>query len=461
MNTYTCYSFLLDFCFMSGALFIAKLLRSKIKWLQNHYIPSSVIAGFIGLLLGPQVAKVIPWSSEASSYPYLLICVLFATLFIGRKESANVKKVFKNVGDTFFMNMGAEIFTFGMALLVGGAIMLVFFPEIFPEMSLLLPSGFTGGHGYAAAIGGSLNELLGREDAISIGQVFATVGLLVGLLVGIVCINVAAKRGATRFVKKASALPEEYRVGLIEEENRASMGNVTVHPTSMESLTWHIVLILVATGLGYGAEQLLGKWFPKLGFPLMCLTMIAGILVQLVLKLIKYDKYVDKKVIDHVGGSVTDYLVAFGVATIKLSVIAEFWVPILVLCVLGLLMSLSIVFVFGNKLFHNFWFERSIFIFGWITGVVAVGITLLRCVDPDMKSKTLDDYGVAYSVISIIEVIFISFIPIIAVSIGCIASGAIFTAVGLALFGACALIYGVQKKKWAELRDGESEIINE
>ncbi|MBE6600269.1 MAG: hypothetical protein E7640_03625 [Ruminococcaceae bacterium] len=455
---YTAYSLLLDFCFMSGALFIAKLLRSKIKWLQNHYIPASVIAGFIGLLLGPQVAKLIPWSSEASSYPYLLICVLFATLFIGRKEKVKVKKVFKNVGDTFFMNMGAEIFTFGMALLVGGGILMIFFPNIFPEMSLLLPAGFTGGHGYAAAIGGSLNQLLGREDAVSIGQVFATVGLLVGLIVGIVCINIAAKRGATRFVKKVSSLPEEYRTGLINEENAPSLGKATMHPTSMASLTWNLTLILCATGLGYGAERLLNMWFPELGFPLMCLTMIAGMLIQLVLKLIKYDKYVDKKVIDGIGSSVTDYLVAFGVATIKLSVIAEFWLPIVILCVLGLTMSLLVVFVFGNKLFHNFWFERSIFIFGWITGVVAVGITLLRCVDPDMKSKTLDDYGIAYSIISIVEVFFVSFIPLIAVTIGAVWAGAIFTVVGLLLFGACALIYGIQKKKWAELREGEEAI---
>lgn len=232
---YTCCTLLLDFCFMSGALFIAKLLRSKIKWLQNHYIPASVIAGLIGLLLGPQVAKIIPWSSEASSYPHLLICVLFATLFIGRKEKVKVKQVFKSVGDTFFMNTGAEIFTFGIAILVGGAIMLVFFPNMFPEMSLLLPAGFTGGHGYAAAIGGSLNNLLGRDDAISIGQVFATVGLLTGLLVGIVCINIAAKKGATRFVKKASALPKEYRTGLVSEENAVSMGRVTTYATSMES----------------------------------------------------------------------------------------------------------------------------------------------------------------------------------------------------------------------------------
>lgn len=456
---FTCYDLLLDFCFMSGIMFVAKLLRSKIRWLQNHYIPVSVIAGIIGLLLGPQVAGIVPWSSEANSYPYLLICVLFAGLFIGRKGGSSAKSVFKSVGDTFFMNTGAEIFTFGFALLVGGAVLVLFFPDVFPEMSLLMPSGFTGGHGYAAAIGGSLNNLLQREDAITIGQVFATIGLLTGLLGGIVCINIAAKRGATRFVKKVSLLPEEYRTGLIPPERQPSMGQVTVNSMSMESLTWHIGLILLATGLGYGAEKVLDKIFPTLGFPLMCLTMIAGILLQGVLKLIRYDRYVDKKVIDHIGGSVTDYLVAFGVATIKLSVVADYWLPITVLCVIGVIQSLIVVFVFGNKLFHNFWFERSIFIFGWITGVVAVGVTLLRCVDPDMKSNTLDDYGISYSIQSIIEVFFVSFIPVIVVTIGCIWSGVICTVIGLALFGTCALIYGVTNKKWDELREGEEEVL--
>ena len=62
--------------------------------------------------------------------------------------------------------------------------------------------------------------------------------------------------------------------------------------------------------------------------------------------------------------------------------------PILLLCVLGIITPFVFVFFVGRKLFHNFWFERSIFIFGWITGVVAIGVTLLRIVDPEGKSGT-------------------------------------------------------------------------
>lgn len=154
------YSLLVDFSFMAGLLVVAQFLRSKLKFLKNFYIPASLIAGALGLILGPQVLNVIQWSSEASSYPYSLICIIFAAIFIGKKLGGTKKNIFKTVGDTFFINTGSEILCFGFALLIGGGLLFLFFPNVFPEFSLLLPSGFAGGHGYAAAIGGALKTFL-------------------------------------------------------------------------------------------------------------------------------------------------------------------------------------------------------------------------------------------------------------------------------------------------------------
>ncbi len=454
------YDFFVDFAIMSGLLIVAQFLRSKIKWLQNHYIPASLIAGAFGLVLGPQVLGVVQWSTEAASYPYLLICVIFGAIFLGKplgkKKDGNV---FKKVGDTFFINTASEILCFGFALLLGGGILILFFPKVFPEFSLLLPSGFAGGHGYAAAIGGALNEQLGREDAVYIGQVFATIGLLVGLIGGIICINIAAKKGYTRFVNKAVQLPKEVREGFIPEEKRESIGSNTTHSMAVDTLSWHFALILVAFGIGYAAKQGLDAIFPELSFPLMCLTMLAGLIIQFALKLIKHDTYVDKKTVDRCSGFMTDFLVAFGVATIKLSVFTEYMVPIVIMCVIGLVWPLLIVFFVGKKLFRNFWFERSIFIFGYLTGIVAVGMTLLRCCDPEAKSETLDDFGYAYTVQSVIEVFLVAIIPVLTVSFGCLPVGAVTALIGLSLLVVCRVLYGWQKARGNELRDGELEKI--
>lgn len=458
---YTHMSFLYDFAFMSLLLIIAQFLRSNIKFLQMFYIPSSVLAGIFGLLLGPQFLNIIPWSGRIGSYAYMLVCVLFGGLFLGKKSGAGAKKTFKQVGDSFCVNMGAEFFCFGIAMLIGGALVMLLFPEVFIEISLLMPSGYLGGHGYASTIGTALNNLLGREDGVVIGQTFATIGLLTGLFGGIACINYATRKGATRLVDKAESLPEDCRTGIVPPGKRASMGEETINPMSMDPLAWHLALTLIATLAGYLFYDWYKQYLPSIELPVMCLTMIFGVIIQTILNHTPFRDSVDEHVEGRIGSMVTDYLVGFGVASISITVVMEFAAPILLLCLLGTLTSLVLVFVVGRKLFHNFWFERSIFVFGWTTGVVAIGVTLLRIVDPEAKSGTLSDYGYAYTLQSVVEVFIIALTPILAVSMGCIATGLIETAIALALFLVSAVLFGIRKEKMNELRPGEAEVLKQ
>lgn len=191
----------------------------------------------------------------------------------------------------------------------------------------------------------------------------------------------------------------------------------------------------------------------------MCVAMLVGVVIQGILNKIGYGSYVDKRVIDRIGSGVTDYLVAFGVATIQVSVVLDFIGPILVLCIIGTAWPVILVFYVARKLFRNFWFERSIFIFGYITGVVAVGVTLLRIVDPEMKSGTLDDFGTAYTLQSIIELFLITMVPVFCVSIGVIPIGAVLTTIALGMLLLCKIKYGSYSLPMDALRPGEAEII--
>lgn len=456
---YTQMSFLMDFAYMSVLLVIAQFMRSKIKFLQNFFIPASLLAGIMGLFAGPQFLNIIPWSGKIGSYAYMLICVVFGGLFLGKKEKVSVKTILNKSGDTFCVNMAAEFLCFGLSMLVGGIIISLIFPDVFNQIALLLPSGFLGGHGYASTIGNALNNLLNREDGVIIGQTFATIGLLVGIFGGVTLINFAARKGYTRIVKTAKALPEDCRTGIVPAEKRTSMGEETINPMSMDPLAWHMALILIATLCGYRFYDWYKQYLPNIELPVMCLTMIFGVILQSILNHTPFKNSVDSHVADRIGSMLTDYLVGFGVASISITVVKEFAAPILVLSVLGLLISLCMVFLVGRRLFHNFWFERSIFVFGWTTGVVAIGVTLLRIVDPEGKSGTLSDFGYAYTIQSIIEVFIIALAPGLAVSLGCKVAGAIFVTVALVLLLTCAKVFGVHKQKLDELRPGEAEIM--
>ena len=116
------------------------------------------------------------------------------------------------------------------------------------------------------------------------------------------------------------------------------------------------------------------------------LSIIFYILFSIFLKGIKADEYIDNHIISRIGSLCTDFLVFFGVASIKIPVIIEYAVPF------GLLMLFGIVWVvfhftfIAPRLLGQEWFERGIYVYGYSTGVTAIGMALLRIVDPENKS---------------------------------------------------------------------------
>ena len=453
------YDLLMDFAIMSILLFIAQYLRARVRIIQKLLLPSSLIAGFMGLFLGPQFLNVLPFTTIISSYAYLLVVFLFASLFIGNEGGGSFKQTMDQVGDTFLLNSATYFGQYAAALLIGGGILYAFYPEINSAFSVLMPGGFIGGHGAAAAFGGAFKELINWDEALPIGQTFATIGLLVGVIGGVIAINIATQCKATRFIKTMSELPEGMRTGMIPLDEQDAMGRNTVSPMSIDPLTWHLVLVLIATCGGYYLTNYLQGLFPKLSIPMFSVSMLCGVALQQILKVLGLTKYVDKNVVTRIGSSATDYLVAFGVASIRISVVIKYLYPILIFTVIGILFVVLYLTVVCRKLFHNFWFERGIFIFGWATGVVAIGVTLLRIVDPEFKSKTLEDYGMAYVFMSFIEIGLIALLPSLIVNGYGFIAGAACLVTFVVLLLICAKRYGVHKGRVSDLREGEAEVL--
>lgn len=449
---------LYDVCLMSFLIFIAKIIRTKIRVFQDLYIPTALIAGFLGVIGGPYGFDILPFSSSASSYSGILIAVLFATMYLGRHEKASFKTMINGVGDTFLLNTASEIGQYGITLLFGVLVIDVVFKGINPSFSLMMPSGFVGGHGSAAAIGTVL-ENAGWTDAITIGQTFATFGLLIGIFGGILIINYCARKGYTRIIKEVKAMPEDLRTGLIHEENRSSMGENTVSPMSLDPLTWHLCLVMVSVGAAYLINHYLVKLMPTVSIPIYGLALVCGIVVQKILQLCKLDDYVDRKIISRIGSNAADYLVGFGVATINIKVVMQYWKPMLILCLLGTLYVVIFFFVISRKFFRNFWVERGIYIFGWSTGVMSIAVLLLRVVDPEFKSGVLEDSGFAWIFISFIDIACVTFAPLLVLQGYGLITGIVLTVLAILCVLLSKLWYGTAKVKANELRPGEKEIL--
>lgn len=455
----TPYGMLMDFAIMSILLFVAQILRARVSIVQNFLLPSSLIAGFMGLFLGPQFLNILPFSKNCGSYPYMLVVFLFASLFIGNSSKLTFKETMNQVGDTFLLNAAVYFGQYGFALAIGGLVLMALYPMVPLAFTVLMPGGFIGGHGAAAAFGGAFKELINWGEALPIAQTFATIGLLVGVIGGIICINYATTKRWTRFIKTVSNLPVGMRTGMNPVDEQDCMGRETINTMCLDSFTWHLMLILIATAGGYYTTNYLQKLFPALSIPMFSISMLFGVVVQFFVKIIKVDKYIDKTMISHIGSSATDYLVAFGIATIRISVVVKYLMPIIALTVIGILFCLLYLFVVSKRLFHNYWFERGIFIYGWSTGVIAIGVTLLRIVDPQYRSKTLEDYGMAYVFLSFIEIGLIAILPSLIVKGFTLYVGIACLVICAILLGLCAKKYGVFKGSGAMLREGESDVI--
>lgn len=229
------YSLLLDLMWASIFLFVAKLLREKIKLLQSLFIPVSLLAGFIGLAMGQNGFGVISYSSGFGSYSGLLIIAVFVSIGLRgfNFSKGGWKTNFDRIGSYYCQRNIGWAFQYAVPIIFSMLVLKKLFPELNPAFGMLIPAGFQGGHGTAAALGQTLGSL-GWVDATDLGMTSATVGILTGIFGGIALIKIGTRKGYTKFVKDFSQLPEDMRTGLIKKENRPPMGYETVSPMAID-----------------------------------------------------------------------------------------------------------------------------------------------------------------------------------------------------------------------------------
>lgn len=388
--------FLLDFAVASLFILIGQFLRAKVGLFQKFFVPASMIAGFIALALGTQGLNILPFSDQISSYPGMLIIVIFAA--VGVNGFTFSKKAFKaeidRIGSYFSYKVLAQAIQFGFVPLLSILIISNLFPDINYGFGLLLAAGFSGGHGTAAAVGTTFASE-GFVDGTDIAMTCATVGILAGIFGGLFFIKLGTKFGWTKYIKSFQYISGDLRTGMVKDaENRPIMGRETTSSVSLDPLCWHFAMLLLASGAGI----IVNKWIYNtfdLDLPTYLIAFLIAIVMFLIFKKTGVHDYIDENVINRISGTATDFVVFFGIASIKIPVILKYAAPLAILLVIGILIVVATLMFFGPAMNKGSWFERSLFVFGYSTGVFAIGFVLLRIVDPENRSKTLNDTAFA------------------------------------------------------------------
>ena len=391
---------LVAFAGLSLLLLVGIALRKRVRWLRQLGIPEALVAGLIGLIVGPfgpwplfpeQVYAV--WGQT----PGVLISLVFATLFLGQRLPSPQELWKRAAGQTAFgMTLG-----FGQYL-VGGVLVLAVLQPLFgtnPLMACLIEVGYEGGHGTAAGMGATFTDL-GLPSGEALGLAMATVGVLAAVLIGSTLVVIGRSRQWMGRREQNSSSPPAAE--LLGAEQRLSMEEAAgLLPTSSEgsvtidTLTVNLALAGAAVGLGvllkHGITQLGGEVLEAI--PVFPLAMLGGLLVQLVLQWRRQPGLASPVVQASVGSLAMDLLITAAMASLNLPLLEDNWLPFSLLALAGLSWNVAVFLLLGPRVFPDHWFERAIADFGQGTGVTATGLLLLRMADPYGRSRAMEGFS--------------------------------------------------------------------
>ena len=404
---------LVAFAGLSLLLLLGMALRQRLRWLRALGIPEALIAGLLGLLIGPFG----PWSifpEESyriwSQTPGVLISLVFATLFLGQQLPS----------PRVIWNRAAGQTAFGMVLgfgqyLVGALLVLAVLQPLFgtdPLMAALIEVGFEGGHGTAAGMGPTFTEL-GLPSGETLGLAMATVGVLTAVLLGSTLVVIGrSRRWLSQEKSEAVASP---RLPTMEKDpmsadERLTLGAAagTVESEQTESMTIDALTVNVAfAGGAVGLGILLKEGLTQLGevtggegtarllaaIPVFPLAMVGGLIVQVLLQRSRQTRLVSPVAQASIGSLAMDLLITAAMASLNLPLLEENWLPFALLAAVGLTWNICAFLWLAPRIFSDHWFERGIADFGQGTGVTATGLLLLRMADPFGRSRAMEAFS--------------------------------------------------------------------
>jgi ESS family glutamate:Na+ symporter len=417
------------FCCLSVFLLIGTFLRATVPIFRKLFIPASVIGGFVGLLVGPIVFKdhaliQFPkeWISIWSALPGVLITPVVASIPLGMKFGSKEKngedvkgKTSSNVIKMFSIVVLVTVLQQMLGLIVKQLYtMFNHNIELYSLFGYELSRGYSGGHSTAGVVGAMLKDLNIPywEVAQGVTATFATFGIIGGMIIGIISINIAARKGKTEILKKPGDIPKDLARGIqMNLSKQKSAGVETTYNSSIESLTFHFAIVLLGCGMAYGVMSLvkLTNISAITSIPVWAYAIITMFFINFLIQKLGLGNLICEKTKSSVSGICTDYAIVAAVASIPVQAVMKYAAPMLIIAFLGYIVTYSSVKFLCYKCFTDSKHERAMAILGMCTGVFLTGLMLLKICDPDYELPVLNDFSISYSFQSVEDFVIMPF----------------------------------------------------
>src|SRR6056297_1751797 len=260
-------------------MLIAKLIKEKLGIFKSIIIPNALLAGILGLIAGPEVLGIIDFEIEFyESIVFHFLGIGFIALTLSEK---NTKQRRNSVNSGLFI-----LSTYCFQAVLGMIILFVLIntvkPNLFFGLGLMLPLAFGQGPGFATAIGSSWEEVLNLGYTTQYGLTLATVGFLVGGLIGVGLLNYYSRK----YNDKSYSLRnlggfnnKEYKFVSVSEINFFDMLTTQIVLVAGVYFVTYFVMLYLTNGLNS-----LGEIASTIGSLVKGFNYLFGIVVAILLK---------------------------------------------------------------------------------------------------------------------------------------------------------------------------------
>jgi len=366
----------LSLILLATLLSVAAILRRVIPGLNRLKIPDSMVAGLIGLALGPSALGWLPINQEVlEKVVYHGLAVLFIAVSLqspakGKNSAAGVKSM------AFGIPMMAVLQ--GMLGLVLVLIWSASVEMIHPGVGLMLPLGFSQGPGQALAMGSAWEEL-GMVDGGQLGLIMAAMGFLWCVVVGVPLVGLARRRGWLTEVSGEAAHENE-------QVRKVSA------PGGLEPLTGQLAAVAVVYLGAWGLIQLSTSALadnPQAVATLYGFHFIIGALMAIaarkLLHKVGQDELLDTPLLARISALTVDLVTVSAIAAVQIAVVKDWWFVVLLFTGLGGGITMVLCLWLSRRAFPEASFEHALVLFGAATGTLATGLALLRILDPELR----------------------------------------------------------------------------
>lgn len=352
---------------------------------RDGVVPAAILGGVVGLVL--RHFDLLPGSVEAwQDVGYHLFGISF--LAIGLTTSDREQSV---AGGAVWIGISQGM-AFALQAAVGGVVTLALVGagrDLFPAFGFLAPMGLEEGPGQAVSIG-SIWESAGFVDAPTLGATIASVGFVAAYGLGLVALWLRRRRsGRLRGGVTGPDAADDATVA------RMTSGGDTGPGTGTGGLVWaavavvagYAVLYWVVSGLaGLAGDEVRDTVLGVLFF----LALLVGMAVRGLARRLGHDiAPAPQQVLTLVS---VDGLTVAILASLAWARIARVVGPLAVVLAATLAASVVAVVVAARHL-ARYRFERSLALFGTITGTVSSGLALVSLADPDQATPVAVELG--------------------------------------------------------------------